>query len=1138
MKRKVVALVAKQSIRLMSLLLRKSSRRIAACAAMGADLEIGAPRAGRLALVVFAAAALASGQTSKSAVRSYEGTITVPTYEHSGRELEPPLFASSTVTGMYPFTTYLMPFKADGPKPKTYKAIFVENEYLKLTYIPEFGAHIFSLYDKLRQREVFYRNDVIKPAPYNPRNSWPQSGLELTGPHDLHTLTLNGEPFWANRVVRNADGSVSLVLGETDPVYGMEVNLIATLHPGVAALQIGVRCYNPRPAPMPQMLWINTAINATPKTRFIYPMTRTVGHTTADIADWPLYNGIDYSWDRNNTHMLGVFGIDSYDNFQGAYQFDRDYGIFRYADRRVVQGMKMWTFGYGESAKEHEHGYTDNAGPYVELQSGRYVWDGHYEWVAPHQTERWDEWWMPVAGTGGLTTLTRDVALNLEVPKAESGEGKLTLAVTRPLTGAEIRVTARSGELLRTMADLDPAKPYQTAFSVRGNSSGMVVSVTGSDGAALLDYHRPDADPGRKEYSPFTQPLERPRKSVDEMSAEELAIAAEYRMKELDGAGATALLEKALTLDPGYSRAHLMLGVQDFKNARFEKAVARFEKSLERDPYSYASYYYLAMSQLALGEDGKAERNLYFLVPESGFFGEREYNLGRLALLRKDLDDAVSHLERALSANSTDLNARLTLALAYRERGDKARALRELAEAERVQPDSRVVQAERTFIDANPAAKAELLRLLGRQSQEVLSTSLFYRDLLRWGDAARLLKLVEDNNADPFGTTPEFYYSLAYCQRRAGDAGAADASLVKARASAGKIDRFPFRPESEAPLEEAIQFDPNDSVAHSALACLLYFLGRPAEAIENWKAALAANPSDFSSHRALGLAYAEQNMSVDLAAAELKRAVELNPAHVRTLNDLSNLYARAGRFDEQLALLTAALGRSPKDDDLAEGVLTANLMMGHFDAAERLIQTHPFSPRHRSYGLRDKYRMLRYAQGATAFNRGDYATALRQFEASTKPPVSLGVDDFQGQASPRQQYYLGRTYEALGKASDAREAFEKAVTGVAQLSGDRDSWSSENYFMVLSLERLDRKGEATQLQKHFADFARGEANDPQMERRAEARYLLGLVNKHDGHADEAMKSMRGALDARPDLLPARLELRGEALDPLTPNKVN
>ena len=296
-------------------------------------------------------------------VRSYEGSLTIPTYEHSARETEPPLFSTSTVAGLYPFTTYLMPFQEGGPKPKTYRAIFVENEYLKLTYIPEFGGRIFSLYDRIRKREVFYRNDVIKPAPYNPRNSWPQSGLELTGPHDLHMLTLHGEPYWANKVVRRDDGSISLVLGELDPVYQMKVNLTATLHPGIAALEIGVFCYNPRPGRMPQMLWINTAVPATPKTRFIYPMSRTVGHTTADIADWPVHNGIDYSWDRNNKNMLGVFGIDIYDNFQGAYQFDNDYGVFRYADRRIVQGMKMWTFGYGEGRRTTSEGTPTTPAP-------------------------------------------------------------------------------------------------------------------------------------------------------------------------------------------------------------------------------------------------------------------------------------------------------------------------------------------------------------------------------------------------------------------------------------------------------------------------------------------------------------------------------------------------------------------------------------------------------------------------------------------------------------------------------------------------------------------------------------------------------------------------------------------------------
>jgi tetratricopeptide (TPR) repeat protein len=1070
-------------------------------------------------------ALMAPALSAAEPVKTYEGTLTIPTYEHTRRETEPPLFANSTLTGMYPFTTYIMPFKADGPKPRTYAAIFVENEYLKLTYLPELGGRFFSLYDKIRGREVFYRNDVIKPAPYNPRLSWPQSGIELTGPHDLHMLTLYGEPFWSNKIVRRDDGSITLVLGELDPVYQMKVNLSATLHPGIAALEIGLFCYNTRDDRMPQMFWMNAALPATPKTRFIYPMSRTVGHTTAEIADWPLYNGIDYSWDRNNQHMLGVFGIDIYDDFQGVYQFENDYGVFRYADRRIVQGMKLWTFGYGEGAKNYERGYTDNAGPYVEVQSGRHVWDGHYEWVAPHRVESWNEWWVPVAGTGGLTTLTRDIALNLDARK-------LTLAATRVVPGAHLVVRSRAGEILRTSVNLDPAKPFHTALPDAQDLTGTIVSVTDAAGRQLLDYHRPDTDPGRKEYTPFTKPLEAAHKSPDEMSAEELTLAAEFKLKELDAPGAIALLDRAFRQDPGFSRAHLLFGIHDFNGGRYVSAAEHLEKVIERDPYSSEAYYYLAMSQFALKRDKQAERNLYYIWSDSAYYGEREHWLGRLAVLNKDYDSAIGHLERAIASNANDLLSRLTLAACYREQSANAAAQGELAEVERIDPTSRPAAAERYFLSGDPAARAELVRLMGGQSQEALGVSSFYRRLQRWNDAARILRLVEESNHDPWGTPPEFYYTLAWVERRAGDPAAADESLKKARAAAGNIDRFPYREDSEAPLAEAVTIDPNDAVARFALGCLLYYRDRQPEAIRQWEAAVTAHPEDFSARRALGLAYAEQGSGVDKAAAQLERAVELNPAHVRTLNDLSTLYARAGRFDDQLTVLEKALRRSPNDDDLAEGVLTANLSKGRYDEAERLVASHAFAPRHRTYGLRDKYRMMRYAMGARAFHRKDYAAALEMFGAALKPPVSLGVDDFQFQTSPRQAYYSGRALEALGKSVEARRAYEKGVAGVERLSGDRDSWNSENYFMVLSLERLGRSAEAAGLEKHFENFAQAELEAKSTGHRAEARYLLGLIRKHQGLAVEACQLMDGAINALPDLLAARLELRGDVLDPL------
>ena len=661
----------------------------------------------------------------------------------------------------------------------------------------------------------------------------------------------------------------------------------------------------------------------------------------------------------------------------------------------------------------------------------------------------------------------------------------------------------------------------------------MVVSITDAAGRLLLDYHRPDADPGRKEYTPFTKPLENAHKSLDEMSAEELTLAAEFKLKELDAPGAIALLDRALKLDPGFSRAHLLLGIQDFNSARYISAVEHLEKVIERDPYSSEAYYYLAMSQFALGRDHPARRNLYYIWPDSAYYGEREHWLGRLAILGADYDTAVEHLKRAIASNANDLLSRWMLAVCYRERGARAAAQSELAEIERIDPTSRPAAAERYFISGDSAAKTEFVRLMGGQSQEALEVSSFYR----------ALTAVELTRPGSCGWSRLTITTLGVLRRsfttRSPGASAAAATPRPLQSPSRKPVRRPVTSTGSPIVRTAKRRSSKLSASIRTMAWRVsrwaafctFATGSP-KLSANGKLPWPRIPQVFSARRALGLAYAEQGSGIDKAAAQLERAVELNPAHVRTLTDLSTLYARAGRFDAQLAVLEKALRRSPKDDDLAEGVLTANLSKGRYDEAARLVESHAFAPRHRTYGLRDKYRMMCYAMGAEAYHKQDYAAALRMFEAALKPPVSLGVDDFQFQTSPRQAYYAGRALEALGKSGEARQAYQKGIAGMQHLSGDRDSWNSENYFMVLSLEKLGRSAEAAGLQKHFANFAQSEVEDKSAERRAEARYLLGLIRKHEGRAGEARQLMDGAVDAQPDLLAARLELRGDVLDPL------
>ncbi|MBN2287944.1 MAG: DUF5107 domain-containing protein, partial [Candidatus Glassbacteria bacterium] len=557
--------------------------------------------AGLLAALCFRPAA---GETpAPEPVRVYEGAVELPSYEFSGRELQPPLFGSSTIQGKYPFAPFVRPFKPGGPKPASYRAVFLENEYLRITVVPEFGGRVYSLYDKLGGREVFYSNDVFKPAGYNMKDCFPLFGIELTGPYDSHAITLYNEPLWFNKVVRHGDGSVSLVMSNIDPVYRMKVSFSARLVPGLSAMELSVFCYNARDCRNPYMFWISGSMHATEGTRFIYPMSRTIGHTTSEVADWPFYSEVDYSWIRNNKHMLGVFGIDIYDDFQGAYDFDRDCGTFRWADRRVVQGMKTWTFGISRRATNLERAYTDGAGSYMEVQSGRHVWDGHYEWLSPHKQEGWSEWWFPVSGIGGLTTTSRDVALSLEVqadPAGRNSSLRVGLAANRQVPGAVVKVRAACGELLEAEADLAPGKPFNRSITkISADSAGLAgvrVTVTNPQGAVLLDYERPDHDPGKREYTPFTRQLEQPQKPVEQMTAEELVLAAEYRFKQMSPAAGLNLLHRALAKDSGLAAANLDLGLYHYERGRPDSAAVFLEKVIERDPYNEEAYYYLALS--------------------------------------------------------------------------------------------------------------------------------------------------------------------------------------------------------------------------------------------------------------------------------------------------------------------------------------------------------------------------------------------------------------------------------------------------------------------------------------------------------------------------------------------------------------
>ncbi|MFP1591841.1 DUF5107 domain-containing protein [Escherichia coli] len=64
---------------------------------------------------------------------------------------------------------------------KSWQAVWLENDYIKVMILPELGGRVHRAWDKVKQRDFVYHNEVIKPALVGLLGIRSQAGLSLTG---------------------------------------------------------------------------------------------------------------------------------------------------------------------------------------------------------------------------------------------------------------------------------------------------------------------------------------------------------------------------------------------------------------------------------------------------------------------------------------------------------------------------------------------------------------------------------------------------------------------------------------------------------------------------------------------------------------------------------------------------------------------------------------------------------------------------------------------------------------------------------------------------------------------------------------------------------------------------------------------
>jgi tetratricopeptide (TPR) repeat protein len=982
----------------------------------------------------------------RARVRAWEDAVTIPTYGWA-EDVNPKLWAlegevkfSTTVKGsiVYPYT--MQDHLSRTKEERTYKALFLENEYLKVTCLPELGGRLHSVLDKTEGKEMFHYNSVIKPGMIAMRGAWISGGVEWNAGPQGHTVTILSP---VNALIgRNADGSAYLEISNLEKTQRTRWTVRVTLHPGKAYLDERVRIFNPIDAISPYYFWNCTAFPNRLGTRFIYPMTLGTDHNALEFFSWPIHKGRDLSWLEHHETWASIFSVNCVFGFFGAYDADADRGIVQVADYRELSGKKAWTWGTWDFGLVSQKNLTDDDGPYIEVQSGPLPTQSDYGMLLPREEVSWQEQWYPVHGLGeGFEYATKDVAIQTA---READKLQIRILGTSRIPGAVCVLSEGREELFRELMDLSPAAPQIVTLSPSPRSP-VDVTIKTKNGDVLASFVTPLPVP---KVSP-PEPARLAQKPDEELSAEENYLKGRKCDLATNRNKAREYYEEALADDAQYSPALRALAVLDFEAGLYEKAIQRLEKALDRDPADGLSWYFIGVSHLRLRNEKEALRCAY---KAGRCFGTASlgYDLAGRAFMRLgDYSKAVEAFETSVRLNPGDAEAKDHLLLALYASGNTKSAYKH-AQARIAQDPTALTPRAAMALQSNSAMAAfvrEARAFVGEDDFEMLQTALTFAELGLVNEAAGLLKAVCVEAVPQAQRSPIPLYYLAYFSSLRSDKADAGAYLSQA-ARTYREYIFPSRPETLEVLKYAIEENPRDAYAHLHVGNLYGHLGRLEEAAGHWRKAGELAPSLSIAFRNLGLyAWAVEE---DLAGAEelYRKAIAARPKDQTLYRDLADILLAANRRPEAIKTLESTPAEKLRRADVIIMLAQAYLDEQRYDNTIDLLESTPYFVNWEGQTITwDIFNKAHIERGRKHLEDKDFKAALQDFEAALTYPANIGVGRSNKPQEAPAQYWKGKALDGLGRLEDARSAWEQGAAGP-------EGSAEQNKYRKLCMEAL------------------------------------------------------------------------------------
>src|SRR5580704_3305973 len=1001
----------------------------------------------------------------RSQVRVWEGVLDLPVYEEGTPSTNPSFDQFATDRFNYPYT--LREELTGERRNHDLRAIYLENEYLKCSVLPDIGGHVYTCIDKISGQPMFYANPSIKKARIGYRGAWAAFGIEFNFPVSHNWMSMSPVDF---AYAAHEDGSASVTVGNIDRVYGMEWSVELILRPGSTVLEQRVWLSNRSDARQRFYWWSNAAVQVWEDSRIEYPMRYTAAHGFVEVQRWPVNaQGKDLSIIKNQTDgPVSSFVHGSREDFMGIWHPHTNTGTAHYARYDELPAKKIWSWGVDADGLDWRNALSDDNSAYSEVQGGLFRNQETYAYL-----------------------------------DRKSDSLVVSLNANRKFPGATLRVLDGAKVLLSEKENLSPDKTWTKSVPLPDANRKYTFELQSKDGSILLRQTEGEyawTDDSNIKLGPQPNYVIPPE---DSRTEDDWLQAGDDRELNGDKLAALDIYTAALKKFPTSFELQKATGRLLVSLKRLEDAEPLLAAAHERNTTDGEVSFYQGLALEAIGKGPEALDAYQAALRSPEHRAAAALRIAEYQSRHGNLAAAREKIAESLAAAPDDLRAQELQVAITSASGDTQSATKQAELLLQKFPNSAFLREESgnpdlTHLAADPyrvtKIAGEYLRL-GFYSKAIKVLSRAYPSVPA-DQHEPGIGLPQDN--------PLIIYLLGYAREKSGDSGGATDYARASKLSTLYV--FPSTNEDRAALEAALRSNSQDVTAHYLLGTFFFSRAMANDALREWNAARALHAQIPALNASLGWALLHQTHDTEKALAVFEEGIANDPKNpVNYSGAITALAILGNPAAQRVQILDRYPDLKTMPTPLVYELVLNKAEAGDFTGATSLFRNRFFGREEGGTNVRQVWIEVKLEQIQSLAKSARCEDALAEANAIGHPVNGLdftkdGLDPFLNAA--RTKYFLAEASNTCGEKSKASAIFKQVA---AETEAANLIWAAR------SAKQLSDYDAATWTDRLTSAIPRAEQQAQRSNAKVWWLYISGTLRKSAGQDETGNNELRDAL---------------------------